>query len=145
MEKRDQQTRGRDTHDEETRDLVERFEACTLPAEEFDHRAHVRVAWSYLRRRETLDAVRRFAASLRRFAAHHGAHGLYHETITWAFLFLIRERMSPDERPGETWNDFEAAHPELFASPSILGRYYDPETLASERARRIFVMPDRIE
>ena len=41
-----------------------------------------------------LDALARFTAGLQRFATFHGHPGLYHETITWAYLFLIHERMA---------------------------------------------------
>ena len=118
------------------------FEDCSLPNSAFHHRDHVRLAWLYLRRHPPLEALARFAGGLRRFAAANGHPGLYHETITWAFLLLIRERM---ERAGAgTWEEFAAANPDLLTwKPSILDRYYRPETLGSELARRVFVMPDR--
>lgn len=123
-------------------DFVACFEACTLPISAFHHRDHVRLAWIYLRRHPPLEALARFAGSLRRFAAANGHAGLYHETITWAFLLLIRERM--ERGPAGTWEEFGAAHPDLLTwKPSVLDRYYQPETLASELARRIFVMPDQ--
>jgi hypothetical protein len=122
-------------------DFVRSFEDCTLPNSAFHHRDHVRLAWIYLRRLPPLDALARFTASLRRFAAFHGHPGLYHETITWAFLFLIHERM-PDASESEIWEEFAARNPDLLAwQPSILDAYYDPETLRSERARRRFVLP----
>ncbi|HSP13465.1 MAG TPA: hypothetical protein VLV78_01790 [Thermoanaerobaculia bacterium] len=113
------------------------FEACSL--DEFHHRDHIRAAWCYLAANPLLEAVQRFTASLKRFAGAHGQPQLYHETITWAFLFLVHERM----RAGEAWNAFAARNPDLLAwKPSILDRYYRAETLASERARRTFVLPD---
>jgi len=46
--------------------------------------------------------------------------------------------------PRATSEDFVARHPDLLTwKPSILDRYYRPETLGSEIARRVFVMPDR--
>jgi hypothetical protein len=43
------------------------------------------------------------------------------------------------------WTEFAARHPDLLTwRPSILDRYYKPETLASIRARQTFVMPDRL-
>lgn len=123
--------------------LLHQFEERTLPASAFHHREHVRVAWLYLRKEPPLVALDRFAEGLQRFAAAQGATGLYHETITWAFLLLIRERMERDG-PGATWEDFAARNPDLLTwKPSILDRYYQPETLSSELARRVFVMPDR--
>jgi len=121
------------------RDFVAAFEACEIDGGEFHHTDHIRLAWIYLREHPLLEAIERFTASLKRFAAHHGATGLYHETITWAYLLLIHERMN-----GETsFDDFRAANADLFTwKPSILSAYYRDETLASDRARRAFVLPD---
>jgi hypothetical protein len=122
-------------------DFVRGFEECTLPNSAFHHRDHVRLAWIYLRRHPALDALARFTAGLQRFAAFNGHPGLYHETITWAFLFLIHERLA-DGGEGETWEAFAARNPDLLIwKPSVLDQYYDPETLQSERARRLFVLP----
>ncbi len=129
---------GIDVTDDE---FVCSFEDCTLPNSAFHHRDHVRLAWVYLRRHPALEALARFTTGLRRFATFNGHPGLYHETITWAYLFLIHERMA-DAPPQETFEAFAARNPDLFAwKPSILERYYNPEILRSERARRVFVMP----
>lgn len=123
-------------------EFIKAFESCTFPPTAFHHRDHVRLAWIYLREWPLVEALARFTASIKRFAAHNGAAGLYHETITFAFLFLIHERMQRSE--AATFEAFAAESPELFAwKPSILDRYYRPETLQSELARRTFVMPDQ--
>ncbi|HEY3055969.1 MAG TPA: hypothetical protein VGK31_08580 [Thermoanaerobaculia bacterium] len=120
------------------RELVAAFENCTLT--EFHHRDHVRVAWCYLREAPLLVALERFTTSLKRFAAAAGKPGLYHETITWAYLFVIHDRM----REGEDWPTFAQRNPDLLGwKPSILDTYYHRETLASARARDSFVFPDR--
>ncbi|HSL82137.1 MAG TPA: hypothetical protein VLF66_05140 [Thermoanaerobaculia bacterium] len=42
-----------------------------------------------------------------------------------------------------TWGEFAERNPDLLAyRPSILSRLYRADTLASERARAAFVMPD---
>lgn len=121
-------------------DFIRSFEDCTLPNSAFHHRDHVRLAWLYLERYPVLEALARFTEGLKRFAAANGHPGLYHETITWAYLFLIRERKA--EPGGETWEEFAARNPDLLGwNPSVLDRYYARETLQSERARRVFVMP----
>lgn len=124
------------------RELVDAFEACTLPPDEFHHREHVRVAWTYLASMPLMDALQRFTTSLRRFATAAGSPQRYHETITWAYLLLVHERI---ERHGGTdWESFSKANPDLLSwSPSVLDRYYRAETLASDLAKRVFVMPDR--
>ena len=124
------------------REFVEAFEACSIASEDFHHADHVRLAWIYLRERPLIEAIERFTTSLQRFAAHHGVAGLYHETITWAYLLLIHERLQRDGA-GQDWVTFREENGDLFASkPSILERYYAPETLKSGMARRTFVLPD---
>jgi len=119
-------------------DYIEAFEAFRV--EEFHHADHVRLAWCYLRAVPLLPAIERFTTSLRRFAAHHGKPELYHETITWAYMLLIHERMNGED----TFEAFREANPELFRwKPSLLESYYHPATLQSARARKTFIMPDR--
>lgn len=124
-------------------ELVAAFEAATLPADRFTHAAHVRVAWWYLKHHPVGEALTLFTASLKHFAARHGAIGLYHETITVAYVLLIAERLALSR--DLSWDAFSAAHPELLARrPSILDRYYDEATLESPRAKAGFVMPVRV-
>ena len=122
-------------------ELLERFVDTTLPADQFHHEQHVQVAWLFVRRYGMPAALGEFTTAIKRFAAAKGAHGLYHETITWAFLLLVAERQA--RLPAENWEAFAAANPDLMAwQPSILNRYYSKELLASELAKRTFLMPD---
>ncbi|HYE88834.1 MAG TPA: hypothetical protein VEA16_20890 [Vicinamibacterales bacterium] len=122
-------------------DLLDRFVDTTLPAEEFHHRQHVQVAWAFVRRYGMPAALSEFSAAIKRFADAKGATGLYHETITWAFVLLIAERQA--RQPVDRWEEFAAANEDLLVwKPSLLDRYYSKELLASPLARRTFVMPD---
>ena len=88
-------------------------------------------------------ALAEFSAAIKRFADAKGATGLYHETITWAFLLLIADRQA--RRPAAGWQEFEGENSDLLTwKPSILTRYYSKELLASDLARRTFLMPDRL-
>ena len=122
-------------------ELVAAFEATTLPAETFTHAAHVRVAWWYLRQGTLPEALLRFSTALRRFADAKGATGKYHETVTVAWMLILAERL--DGAYDWPWPRFAEANPDLLGRPSILTRYYKESTLASDRAKRAFVMPDR--
>ena len=120
------------------------FETGTLAEEDFRHRDHIRAAWLLLHEGPPAAALQRFSEALKRFAAAHGKSGLYHETITWAYLLLINERM---ERGGRhrSWQNFASANADLLTwRPSILQEYYRAETLGSDLARRVFLLPDRI-
>jgi hypothetical protein len=124
-------------------EIIRRFEADALPADSFHHADHVRLAFAYLSEYAPLVALEKFMVSLKRFAAARGRPGLYHETITWAYFFLIRERMA--RFPALEWNEFALAHSDLLTfKDGILSRYYREGTLQSEFARAVFVLPDKI-
>ena len=123
--------------------LLERFVDTTLPAGEFHHEQHVQVAWEFVRRHGMPAALAEFTAAIKRFADAKGATGLYHETITWAFLLLIAERQARTN--ADTWVQFADANPDLLCwKPSILERYYSTAMLKSDLAKRVFVLPDKI-
>ena len=125
------------------RQFISEFEACTLPAQDFHHPEHVRVVWLYLQRYSLLETLAKFSQNLKRFAAANGKAHIYHETITWAYVFLIHERTRGKQ--GRNWKEFSEANADLLDwQHSVLPRYYSQETLHSERARRMFVFPDRV-
>jgi hypothetical protein len=121
----------------EARTIIDAFERFDVA--DFHHRDHVRLAWAYLREYELVEALVRFREALRKFAAHKGLPGLYHETITLMFLLLIRERCERHT----SFEELEASSPELFNwKPSLVDRYYGEATLQSDRARAALVLPD---
>ena len=125
----------------EERELFDRFVDTTLPADQFHHQQHVHVAWLFVQKHGMPAALAEFSAAIKRFADAKGATGLYHETITWAFLLLIADRQA--RTPAASWDDFERANRDLLTwKPSILNRYYSKELLESDLARRTFLMPD---
>lgn len=129
----------------EDKELIERFESCTLAGADFHHRDHVKVVWLYLRGNSVLETLGKFGAGLKRFAKANGKPNLYHETITWAYVFLIHERKERN-RDEQSWPGFVEANPDLFDwKDNILKSYYQIETLSSERARRTFVLPDKFQ
>ncbi len=66
---------------------------------------------------------------------------VYHETVTVAFLAVIGERRARGN--SSDWNEFLMTNPDLLKK-DCLSRWYAPEQLASEIARRTFVLPQRI-
>jgi len=124
-------------------ELMEQFERATLPLECFRHSQHVRVAFLYLTQHPVLEALQAFSGALQRFACTHGKSELYHETITWAYIFLIRERMGR-ARKTQSWKEFAEDNADLLTwKDGVLTRYYREETLRSDLAKEIFVFPDK--
>ncbi|HEY3803017.1 MAG TPA: hypothetical protein VGL61_10440 [Kofleriaceae bacterium] len=113
--------------------LVAGFEAGTLA--EFRHREHVRVAFAMLARDGDLAAAAlAFRRGLRRLGGPK-----YHETLTWAYLVIIGERMHG--RAYRSSHELLADHPDLL-DRRLLARHYDLEAIvASPLARAVFVLP----
>jgi hypothetical protein len=108
------------------------------------HEAHIYVAWLYLQRYPLHEATALFIAALKRLTAQLGIPGKYHETISWFFMLLIAERRGMQS--SDDWHSFHRDHADLFArgDENILNRYYSGELLRSDRARRAFMLPDKL-
>jgi hypothetical protein len=121
-------------------EFIRCFETDTLPGE-FHHEDHVRLAFAYLCEFPPLEALQRFSSALKRYAAARGKTQLYHETITHAYFFLIRERMARGGR--QSWEEFSGNNPDLLVwRNGVLARYYRKSTLHSDLARSVFLFPD---
>jgi hypothetical protein len=137
-------------------DLLARFEALQIEPRDFGHAEHVRLAYAMLADLGDFgEAAVRYRRALRAFAAHVGAAGKYHETLTWAYLALVHEQMFELYRergvdPGDRVARQSVTSLELLARfPDLadhragaLARYYDVKAIAaSPTARAVFVLP----
>jgi len=123
-------------------ELILQFESDSLAEGSFHHADHVRLVFAYLSLYPVLPALDRFTTALKRYAAARGKVQLYHETITHAYFFLIRERMA--RSAGADWDEFAESNPDLLAwKDGVLNRYYQEATLRSDLARAVFLFPDR--
>jgi L-amino acid N-acyltransferase YncA len=120
------------------------FHERTLPASQWTHVAHVRIAWMHLARYGVDEAHLRMRVGIIRLNAAHGLVETpdrgYHETITRAWLVIVgaaRARNAcTDSRA------FIAAHALGRDTPL---RYYSRERLFSLQARTTLVAPDIAE
>ncbi|MCA9232214.1 MAG: hypothetical protein KDA57_16320 [Planctomycetales bacterium] len=128
-------------------ELLERFENCTLPAEQFTHRAHVKVAYLYLKQDSFEGALNKIRSGIQ---AYQRAQGVpddptmgYNETTTHALMHLIGAIMAAysEEIPTVDAEAFCDAHPQLM-SKHVLRFFYSPERRMLPEAKRQFVEPD---
>ena len=120
-----------------------RFVRGEIPAAEFPHREHVRMAFEMLKRHDFAETVLHYSRALRAMTARAGKPEAFHQTVTIAFLAVIAERMESRRAEGDA-DDFAAfarANSDLFEK-SVLTRWYDPERLGSDAARRTFLLPE---
>ena len=75
--------------------------------------------------------------------AKMGIPGKYHETITWFFMLMVAQRRETSQT--NDWHEFRDANQDLVGkSRVLLDRYYTGELLASDSAKRIFMLPDKV-
>lgn len=118
-----------------------RFEAGDVAPEQFDHEAHVRVAWLMLGVTDLDDCLRRYPQALKRITHRLGVPEKFHATITGFLLLLIAERRAAE--PNDDWPSFRSANTDLLtAAGDLLRQHYSRDRLGSDLARRQFLPPD---
>lgn len=124
-------------------DFLARFEDCTLPPAEFNHRGHVRVAWIYLQRHPFDEAVRRTCEGIRRYATSLGASGKFHWTMSESMMHLLRSAGADERSVG--FDEFLVRNEGLLSDArGRIARHYSDARLASAEARERFVDPDLV-
>ena len=138
MQHDDQFDDGRDDNE-----LLAAFEDFSLPCSVLaSHMVHLHVAWLYVTRLPLGAACDTMAKNLLAWDIQKGLGDRYHHTVTWAFMLVVHERQQ--KAKAASFAEFLRAHQDLLQKePPFLARYYRPETLASDHARRHFVLPDR--
>jgi hypothetical protein len=129
--------------DDEIRALVAGFEACSLPPDDFDHRAHLAVAVWYLSSTSTEMATHRMREALLRFIAHNKVDPQkYNETITQFWVKRLDKLLSETDAALPL---FERANQaiERAGNSKVIFDYYTRERIFSEDARTGWVEPDK--
>lgn len=125
--------------------LVEGFENCTLPCDEWTHQAHLIVGLWYVSQHEPLVATDLIRKRIKHYNLACGKQntetGGYHETITRFFVWLIAKYLKAAPRNRSfvvVVNDFCARYDDK----DLPLRYYTKERLMSVAARLGWVEPD---
>jgi len=118
---------------------LERFVRGEIDAAAFPHREHVRMAFEMLRRHNFAETAYHFSSTLQGMAGRAGKPQTFHQTITIAFLSVIAERLAFRDYPD--FDSFSRVNSDLL-DKSVLSRWYPTERLASDAARRTFLLPE---
>ncbi len=125
---------------EEDRKFRLAFEACTVAPSQFNHEAHVRLAYVYLTEHDTDAAVQKMRDALLKFLEHNSVpRSKFHETLTRAWVLAVQHFMNRSSSTSAA--DFIAKNPELLDSKIML-THYSASVLFSADARASFVEPD---
>ncbi len=121
-------------------ELARQHEACTLPYENWTHRAHVAVALYYLQSMALETVIEKLRRNIHAYNKAKGDGMGYNETITVVFMKKIHaELQSPQSLPSLV-DELER----LLAICTIdwLYHYYSPQLIWSEKAKQDWVDPD---
>lgn len=125
----------------EDQNFRQAFEALQVAAEDFNHRAHVRLAYIYLCEMPVDEACEAMKNALLAFLDHLGAQRKkYHETITRAWIKAVRHFMA-ETAACDSADELIDRNPRLL-DPKIMLSHYSAEVLFSPSARTRFVSPD---
>lgn len=120
--------------------VFEQFTDLTLPAQQWDHDAHLTVCWVALDRLDTAAALRLLRAAIRRYNVSTGvtnsATGGYHETLTCYYVGAVAASSA------STIDEVFAAEPCRRDAPL---RFWSRELLFSRTARARWTEPDLAE
>jgi hypothetical protein len=125
-------------NDAEILTLVDRLERCLLAKEEFHHRDHLTVAVVYLYAADLETSMDRMRSSLKRFAAHHGVTGLYHETLTRFWLRQVEQRLDRRDCLSESVRKVR----EQLNDKNRVFEYYSRERIELKEAKETWLKPD---
>ncbi len=120
--------------------LLQRFETFEIPAPDFHHEDHIRVAYEMLDQYDFVEACARYAKTIRAMAESVGALEKFNTTITIAFMSLVAERKA--EFVGGSADAFLSTYPELL-DKTLLSKLYSDGRLHSASARQLFLLPDK--
>ncbi|NNF17625.1 MAG: hypothetical protein HKN70_12855 [Gammaproteobacteria bacterium] len=125
--------------------LVNAMEQLTMEKGQFDHAAHVQLAWTYLRMHPPQQALGECSRTIKAFAEHVGVTDKYHATITLANFLSVAISMEEADNT-EIWPAFVRRNTELLRHPmQAVYRLYTHECLESDEARQEFLDPDGVQ
>ena len=118
-------------------------ESCNFPVPDFDHRAHLRLAYVYLvETNSTSESVNLVRQALTGLLKHAGVDpsAKYHETLTEAWLLAVHHFMCQTSNATSA-DDFIDQNSKLLDSKIMLFHYSD-DVLFSEAAKTAFIEPN---
>src|SRR5262245_27233381 len=124
--------------------LLDAFEHQGIARTDWNHRAHVRVAYLYLRTHDFEAALAKMRAGIqalnRVLGVEDGLESGYHETLTHAFMRIILTTIET-YGPADSAEEFCEQQPQLMQR-KILRLFYSRARIISWNAKRTFVEPD---
>ena len=126
--------------------LTQRFKKQQIEANEFNHLAHLKVAWDYICEYSPAQAREHFHRDIIQLTKVLGAEEKYHRTLTDFFLdylYQIKWYFCSESSSSESWSEVEEHCPLLIQNAKkLVGFYYSDELINSAKAKTQYVEAD---
>ena len=124
--------------------LIEQFEACTLPKEEWTHANHFIMALWYCVNFPLPQAVHKIRDGIKTYNVNNTEYSGYHETITLFYIHTIANYIVATGVSSLTDETIAAFLQQPFILKEYIFSFYSEELLKSKEARKHWMAPDKI-
>lgn len=126
--------------------LTERFKRQEIDPNEFNHLAHLKVAWDYIHEYSMVEAREKFHQDIIKLTKVLGAEEKYHRTLTDFFLdylYQVKWYLNHNGTSSESWALVEQECSLLIKNAKkLISYYYSDELINSDLARAQYVDAD---
>ncbi|MFT0715746.1 hypothetical protein [Flagellimonas lutimaris] len=122
-------------------DFAAAFESGAFPPQEFNHEAHIKLAWIYLGLFDEKTAISKTCEAIKNYDQLHGDGTKYHVTLTVASIKVVHHFRQKSN--ATTFEKFVAEYPKLVTSfKELLFQHYDKSVLTNPKAKTAYLQPD---
>ncbi|WP_421802821.1 hypothetical protein [Flagellimonas sp.] len=122
-------------------DFAAAFESGAFPPQEFNHEAHIKLAWIYLGLFDEKTAISKTCEAIKNYDQLHGDGTKYHVTLTVASVKMVHHFRQKSN--ATTFEKFVAEYPKLVTSfKELLFQHYDKSVLTDPKAKTAYLQPD---
>lgn len=122
-------------------DFAAAFESGAFPPQEFNHEAHIKLAWIYLGLFDEKTAISKTCEAIKNYDQLHGDGTKYHVTLTVASVKVVHHFRQKSN--ATTFEKFVAEYPKLVTSfKELLFQHYDKSVLTDPKAKTAYLQPD---
>lgn len=122
-------------------EFLQSFKTGELQPSDFNHEAHLRLAYLYIQEKGIEKAIREICQDLKNYTKFAGAEDKYHHTLTIAAIKTVNHFMGKSK--AENFSEFIIEFPRLkMHFKELIAQHYSFDIFTNEKAKKEFVEPD---
>jgi len=124
------------------KELITQLKSGSLPPADFTHEAHVRLVWIMRRKKFPQLTFYDVSRVIKNYAKSIGEGNIYHETLTFASVMIILNRIK--KTPANDFFSFIEENLDLILEfKSLIAMHYSDEIIQSDKAKNEIIPPDK--